>query len=96
MIMIDIDHFKKVNDTYGHLVGDDVLKFLSSLINDMTRKDDLCFRYGGEEFGILVQDMNMEEVLKIAERLRIKVADTMNPTGKPITISLGIAPYQDG
>lgn len=95
MIMIDIDRFKKVNDTYGHLVGDDVLKYLSSLIKEITCKGDLCFRYGGEEFGIIVRDKNMEEVLKIAERLRINVAETISPTGKPITISLGIAPSQE-
>lgn len=94
LIMIDIDRFKKVNDTYGHLVGDDVLKYLSRKIEDYS-EGNLCFRYGGEEFGILVKNKNEEEAFKIAEQLRKKVAETISPTGEPITISLGIASIKD-
>ena len=90
MIMIDIDRFKKVNDTYGHLVGDDVLRFLSRMIVDIF-DGDLSFRYGGEEFGVLVKNKNVEEIFNIAEQLREKVAETISPTGKSITISLGIS-----
>ena len=92
MIMIDIDRFKKVNDTYGHLVGDDVLRYLSSMIDDISEAN-LCYRYGGEEFGVLVKDKNEDEVFKIAEQLRIRVAETVSPTGGPITISIGISSY---
>ena len=91
MIMIDIDLFKKVNDTYGHLVGDDVLKYLSRMIEQHTSEDNLCFRYGGEEFGMLLVDTNIEEAFIVAEQLRKMVAETINPTGKPITISIGIS-----
>ncbi|OEH94056.1 sensor domain-containing diguanylate cyclase [Bacillus solimangrovi] len=95
IIMLDIDHFKKVNDTYGHLVGDEVLKFLASIIKKVAREDDLCFRYGGEEFGILVKHINVEDAKKMAERLRQKVAETVSPTGQPITISLGVTVYRE-
>jgi diguanylate cyclase (GGDEF)-like protein len=95
-IMIDIDHFKKVNDTYGHLVGDDVLRFLSALMQDCLRGDDLCYRYGGEEFAIILKDKKTSDAYALAERLRLKVAETTSPTGKPITISLGISAYQVG
>ena len=95
LVMLDIDYFKKVNDTYGHLVGDDVLKFLAKMINEHSGNGDLCFRYGGEEFGILLKDKNAEETFDIAEKLRMKVAKTQSPTGKPITISLGISCFEE-
>ncbi|HHY72137.1 MAG TPA: GGDEF domain-containing protein [Bacillus bacterium] len=94
LIMADIDRFKKVNDEYGHLVGDEVLKFLAKTMHDVIREDDLCFRYGGEEFVILLKDKNEADAFALAERLRIKVAETISPTGKPITISLGISSFQ--
>jgi diguanylate cyclase (GGDEF)-like protein len=94
VIMLDIDRFKNVNDTYGHLTGDDVLKFLAAKIKLYTRENDLSFRYGGEEFGILSKDLNLEDAFKIAEQLRTEVSDTPSPTGQPITISLGISTYQ--
>lgn len=90
LILLDIDRFKKVNDTYGHLVGDDVLKYLAKMIQSISRKEDYCFRYGGEEFVILIKDNNIDAAVEVAERLRIKVAETNSPTGEPITISLGI------
>lgn len=94
MIMIDIDLFKKVNDTYGHLIGDDVLKYLSHMIEQHTSEGNLCFRYGGEEFGILLKDTNIEEAFIVAEQLRKMVAETISPTGKPITISIGISSFR--
>ena len=95
LIMIDIDNFKKVNDTYGHLVGDDVLRFLSRLIQNTIRENDRCYRYGGEEFAIICE-VSDEEAFKIAERLRETIASTPSPTGKPITVSLGVATLSDG
>lgn len=96
LIMLDIDKFKKVNDDYGHLVGDDVLRFLAMIILDVTRTEDLCFRYGGEEFSILLKDKDTDDAYILAERLREKIEETPSPTGKPITISLGITSYQKG
>lgn len=94
LIMLDIDRFKKVNDTYGHLVGDDVIKFVAATVQEFSNKDDVCFRYGGEEFGILVKTNSVEEAFQIAEALRIKLATTPSPIGHPITVSLGIAKYE--
>ncbi|WP_017753967.1 sensor domain-containing diguanylate cyclase [Calidifontibacillus oryziterrae] len=96
LIMLDIDHFKVVNDQYGHLVGDDVLRFLALIMQDVCREDDLCFRYGGEEFVILLKYKNVDKAQVLAERLRLKVAETPSPTGHPIYISLGISAYEDG
>lgn len=90
VIMFDIDRFKLVNDTYGHLVGDDVLKFAAKILRNFTRDEDGCFRYGGEEFILLLKDMDIQDAFDIAETLRSKFAETISPTGKPITISLGI------
>lgn len=91
LIMLDIDRFKRVNDEFGHLAGDDVLKFLAALMEEISREEDLCYRYGGEEFIILLKGKNREDAYNLAERLREKVAITPSPTGQPITISLGIA-----
>ncbi|QOR68128.1 GGDEF domain-containing protein [Cytobacillus suaedae] len=93
IMMIDIDKFKLVNDTYGHLVGDDVLKYLATMMNLYSSENTIGFRYGGEEFGMLIKDTSLEDTVQIAEQLRKTVADTPSPTGQPITISLGISQY---
>ncbi len=93
IIMIDIDKFKLVNDTFGHLVGDDVLKYLATMMNLHSSENSFCFRYGGEEFGMLIKNSSLEDTVQIAEKLRKTVANTPSPTGKPITISLGISQY---
>ncbi|KEF40281.1 diguanylate cyclase (GGDEF) domain-containing protein [Schinkia azotoformans MEV2011] len=91
LILLDIDHFKKVNDTYGHLVGDEVLKYLAKMIESIATPCKICFfRYGGEEFVILTKSENANIAFDVAEKLRIDVAGTPSPTGKPITISLGV------
>lgn len=95
LIFLDIDFFKKVNDTFGHLVGDDVLRFLAQTIQELSREGDLCFRYGGEEFAIIVPYGDHDTSINIAERLRMKIENTPCPTGKSITISLGIAVYPE-
>ncbi|MGM8212017.1 sensor domain-containing diguanylate cyclase [Virgibacillus sp. W0430] len=93
VILLDIDHFKRVNDTYGHAVGDDVLKYLAKEMKHAVRKDDICCRYGGEEFVLLLPEMDATAAYKVAERLRMKLEETVSPSGKPITISAGIATY---
>lgn len=70
LIFIDIDFFKKVNDTYGHLVGDDVLKFLAKMMHELSRDGDLCFRYGGEEFAIIIPNNDKDTAFAVADRLR--------------------------
>lgn len=94
LIMLDIDRFKNVNDVHGHLVGDDVLRFLAAIMREVTREEDLCYRYGGEEFAILLKEKNEEDAFHLAERLRVKAQETPSPTGEPITISLGISSLQ--
>ncbi|PYF08448.1 sensor domain-containing diguanylate cyclase [Ureibacillus chungkukjangi] len=94
LVMLDIDNFKQINDTYGHLVGDDVLKFLTSILISFSREGDLCFRYGGEEFGILLKGKEAEKARSMAEHFRLKIASTESPTGKPITVSLGLTAHQ--
>lgn len=90
LIMLDIDNFKKINDEQGHLAGDDVLRFIASIIEDISRKEDMCYRYGGEEFAILLKYKEGEDAYTLAERLRLKLACTPGPAGYPTTISLGI------
>ncbi len=90
LIMLDIDHFKLVNDTHGHLVGDQVLKYLSNEMEEIFSKDDLCFRYGGEEFGVLVKKQGEYEAFELAEKLRTTIERSVSPTKGSITISLGV------
>ncbi|WP_160849091.1 diguanylate cyclase [Pontibacillus yanchengensis] len=94
LILIDIDHFKNINDTYGHLIGDEVLKQLAQHLCAITNDRTLSFRYGGEEFGLLIREQDVGEAYVIAECLRHKVAEVQGPTGVSITISIGIAQYQ--
>jgi diguanylate cyclase (GGDEF)-like protein len=93
IILMDIDHFKSVNDTYGHQTGDEVLKFLAAMMQKEARKGDICCRYGGEEFIILLPYANMAEAQVVAERLRATMLVTPSPAGKPATLSLGVANY---
>lgn len=90
IILLDIDHFKMVNDTFGHLMGDEVLICLSDLIRNQTREYDISFRYGGEEFLILLPNTTLEEAYQIAERIRKTTEETISTIGKAVTISLGV------
>lgn len=94
LMVIDIDHFKQVNDTHGHQVGDSALKFVASSMEQHMRPHDLLVRYGGEEFVMLSPDTNEMVAFKIADRLRQMVADTpvqVEGLALPITISVGLA-----
>ena len=93
LILIDIDHFKRVNDTYGHLIGDDVLIFIAKLIQSSVPGNVVCYRYGGEEFTLICMHMNAEKAYELAEYLREKIYDAKIPSQNPITISLGVAEY---
>ncbi|MDD5211942.1 MAG: diguanylate cyclase [Sulfuricurvum sp.] len=95
VIMIDIDYFKKVNDTYGHQTGDTVLQKVAELINDNTRKIDCCARYGGEEFLIMCPETPKDGAIILAEQIRQTVENYSFETVKHLTISLGIASYDD-
>lgn len=93
-LMIDIDYFKKVNDTFGHLVGNDVLKELAIILRAQARQADAVCRYGGEEFLIVCPNTQLKAVHALAERIRAAVSDSQFP-GVPhhLTVSVGIATY---
>jgi diguanylate cyclase (GGDEF)-like protein len=93
LIMLDIDYFKRVNDKYGHSAGDEVLRFVSRIMRDISRTGDYCCRYGGEEFVVFLPSTNMEIAISVAERLRLKVSGTVSPIGEMVTISLGVATW---
>ncbi|MCS6885827.1 MAG: sensor domain-containing diguanylate cyclase [Acidobacteriota bacterium] len=98
LIMLDIDHFKKVNDTYGHEAGNDVLRHVASLLKSHTREKDVSARYGGEEFTIILPKTNLELALKVAHRLRAAVENSLAQTCEGtlrVTSSLGVASYPE-
>ena len=95
-LMIDIDDFKKINDTYGHDIGDRVLREVAKTIKGHLRKLDYLFRYGGEEFVALLPGADREAAMRTAERVRRVVAESVKVLGeKPVTISVGGCIYPD-
>ena len=100
MIMMDVDRFKQYNDTYGHLNGDAVLSELGRTIRNLIRDADSAYRYGGEEFIIILPESNREEAARVAERIRLAFFEhTFFPapgTGVHVSISLGVTSYVYG
>jgi diguanylate cyclase (GGDEF)-like protein len=100
-MMIDLDHFKEINDTYGHLMGDKILKEAALLVSGSIRTYDIAGRYGGEEFLVILPDTNFDNTLKLAERIRKNIQEglykkTGTPLKKPVTISVGITSLAAG
>ncbi len=98
LIISDIDHFKKINDTLGHLQGDSVLKEVGIIINKSVRKVDFPARYGGEEFVIIAPNTNIKDALEIAERIRVDMeSHAFKTENKPlkVTMSLGVVSMDD-
>ena len=94
IIMIDIDNFKRLNDEFGHLLGDEVLRSVSTLMKQQLRKVDVVCRYGGEEFAIVVPETSGENALRVAEKLRRQVENHHFPgVPRKVTISSGVADY---
>ncbi|MGC9188039.1 MAG: GGDEF domain-containing protein [Sulfurihydrogenibium sp.] len=91
LIIMDLDNFKKVNDTYGHLVGDEVLIHFAKVVKSVVRNSDYPFRYGGEEFLILLPHTDLEGAKVVAERIREKVEKHKFPMVGKMTVSCGIA-----
>ncbi len=95
LMMLDIDHFKRINDELGHPAGDEALRWLASILHDYTRKVDVCGRYGGEEFAVILPGTTVEGALQMAERLRREVARASIDVGAEqplgLTVSIGIA-----
>ena len=96
LIIFDIDHFKKANDTYGHDMGDSVLKELSNICNNGIRRSDVLARIGGEEFSIIAPEADMDCAVLLAEKLRQLVEEHQFKISETITISLGVAEYSHG
>jgi diguanylate cyclase (GGDEF)-like protein len=95
-ILFDIDHFKQVNDTYGHLAGDKVLHAVAGLARNSVRENDIITRWGGEEFLILLRDCPLDIAVNVAEKLRLAIAGNdfgFAPPAVPVTISVGVAQY---
>lgn len=98
VFMVDIDHFKRINDTHGHHTGDRVLQGFARMLGNQLRKMDYCARYGGEEFIVILPETNQEQALGMAERLRKLAAGSDNLVEDlelKLTISIGIASYPE-
>jgi diguanylate cyclase (GGDEF)-like protein len=94
VIMVDIDHFKRLNDEFGHLLGDEVLRGVAGILKQQLRKMDMVCRYGGEEFAVVVPETTGENAVTVAEKLRRQVEGYPFPgVPRPVTISCGVADY---
>lgn len=94
LIVLDLDHFKKVNDTHGHAAGDDVLRSVSDTIRQAARAEDIFARYGGEEFVLMMRETSLHDTMRYAERLRVLISELRVPwSGAEISVtcSLGVA-----
>jgi diguanylate cyclase (GGDEF)-like protein len=102
VLLFDLDHFKKLNDTYGHLTGDEVLRVVGRVMRETVREEDMVARYGGEEFMVLFPNTNKEGAMVAADKIR-KVLEAEQITGekgqvlKPVTLSGGVSSFpEDG
>ena len=92
LLMLDIDHFKAINDSHGHTVGDEVIRGVAGVLRDCVRGQDTVGRYGGEEFGIVLPETGAEGAVAIAERIRRRIESEAMAPGVRCTISAGMAP----
>ncbi len=95
-ILFDLDHFKNVNDTYGHLAGDEVLRQVSKTLVDVLRTSDVAGRYGGEEFTVILPNTSLEGALKSAERIRSAIEElhiVFEGQHIPVTVSIGVTEF---
>jgi diguanylate cyclase (GGDEF)-like protein len=100
VLMLDIDHFKRFNDTHGHITGDEVLKHVSKLMKTALRGTDFVARYGGEEFVIILHDIDVDNAGRVAEKIRTSIEKTplvfFNGTSSKslsVTMSIGVAAF---
>ena len=95
VIVCDLDRFKRINDTYGHVQGDKVIQFAASVLQNNVRQDDAAARIGGEEFAVLLVNIGANEALAIAERIRLSVSEKQEGLPERMTISMGVFTTQD-
>lgn len=94
VIMVDIDHFKRLNDEFGHMLGDEALRQVSKIFSMHLRKGDVVCRYGGEEFAMLLPETTAENAAEVAEKLRARIAQHNFPgVARPVTASAGVAAF---
>jgi diguanylate cyclase (GGDEF)-like protein len=98
LLLCDVDHFKKVNDNYGHPIGDEVLRRVAKVLQEVPRKIDVPARYGGEEFAVLLDNVDVTQAKAVAERIRSEIAKAVVETEKgplSVTESIGVAAFPD-
>ncbi len=99
LLFIDVDHFKSVNDTFGHAIGDAVLRELAAVIRSSVREGDLVARFGGEEFAVLLIDADRSEAMRVAERIKINartVCRAVESFDRALTVSMGVCLREPG
>lgn len=90
LAVLDIDHFKRINDRFGHLYGDEVLLLLSKLMHDIFREDDLLFRFGGEEFVVVLRNIDIADAINVFNRFRTVLERRVFPQVGKVTVSIGV------
>ncbi|WP_339690910.1 GGDEF domain-containing protein [Celeribacter baekdonensis] len=94
VLFVDIDHFKEINDRYGHFVGDDILRNVAGLMREVLHGEGLLFRIGGEEFAIVLLKMPEDMGMRVAERIRQVISDAAMPEEARVTVSIGVEIYR--
>ncbi|WP_456289790.1 diguanylate cyclase [Paenibacillus sp. AK002] len=95
VILLDIDHFKAINDTYGHQTGDQILKLVAAVMVDCAPADAVCSRFGGEEFVILLRERSLDTAYRMAERIRRAILVSPTPYSGTLTVSIGVSLYPE-
>jgi len=98
ILMLDIDHFKRVNDTYGHAAGDEVLKMIGEIVQNQVRTTDRVARFGGEEFVVLLREIDQETAVLLADRIRSSIESATVRHGDTVirlTVSVGLALFDE-
>jgi diguanylate cyclase (GGDEF)-like protein len=99
LMLLDVDHFKQINDVHGHAAGDDALRLLARALSTLTREEDMLARYGGEEFALVARGIDRQGTLLLAERMRSVIAQQRLPIGQhevAFTVSIGVAHSETG
>ncbi|TJY58832.1 GGDEF domain-containing protein [Sinimarinibacterium sp. CAU 1509] len=96
LALFDLDHFKRINDRFGHLYGDEVLLLVAQMVSKLFRGEDRCFRYGGEEFAVILTRSDHDGVMIAMERLRQAISTHVFPQVGQVTVSVGCAPIEPG